>query len=72
MSNEDEKKIKSNLRKINNAMHSISDMGYGLYFDSGGLNVCDADTHDENCMANRDVVVIRLCIAGVKWDHGDW
>jgi hypothetical protein len=41
----EEKRIKSNLRKINNALIDLVDMGYSMYLSSNSLNVCDGETH---------------------------
>jgi hypothetical protein len=68
---ESEKRIKSNLRKINNALIDLVDMGYYMYLSPNSLNVCDGDTHVGGG-EHRDysVVVANLTVFGI--DAGDW
>ena len=64
-----EKRIKSNLRKINNALIDLVDMNYNMYLTPNSLNVCDGDTHPGS-HADRDVVVASIYVRGI--DGGDW
>lgn len=67
-----EKRIKSNLRKINNALMDLVDMGYNMYLSPNSLNVCDGDTHsmDRGAYADQSVVVASIYVRGI--DGGDW
>jgi hypothetical protein len=66
-----EKRIKSNLRKINNALTDLVDMGYNIYLSPNSLNVCDGDTHvGGGNHRDYSVVVANLTVMGV--DAGDW
>lgn len=71
VSEEEEKRIKSNLRKINNALIDLVDMGYNMYLSPNNLNVCDGETHTE-IGANQDqsVIVASVFVRGI--DAGDW
>jgi len=66
-----EKRIKSNLIKINNALIDLVDMGYNMYLSPNSLNVCDGDTHN-GVYAKQDqsVVVASISVKGI--DAGDW
>ena len=71
LSQEDEKKIKSNLRKIANSIDAIKEMGFNLYLSPNTLNVCDGDTHvGLHATPDRDVVVASMSVYGI--DAGDW
>ncbi len=66
-----EKRIKSNLKKINIALKDLVDMGYNMYLAPNSLNVCDGETHKGNrCEADQSVVVASLFVSGI--DAGDW
>lgn len=68
---EREKRIKSNLRKINNALIDLVDMGYDMYLAPNMLNVCDEETHTgKNCERNDNSVVASISVRGI--DAGDW
>jgi len=71
LTKEDEKRIKTNLRKINNGLIDLKEMGYDMYLSPNSLNVCDGETHTgQNCNPDRDVVVASIYVTGV--DAGDW
>lgn len=67
----DEKRIKSNLRKINNSLRDLVSMGYDMYLTPNSLNVCDEDTHiGLSCSRNDNSVVASIGVTGI--DAGDW
>ena len=66
-----EKRIRTNLKKINNGMLDLTAMGYTLYLSPGSLNVCDGETHTGNdAHPDRDVIVASISLTGI--DAGDW
>ncbi|MGL4336352.1 MAG: hypothetical protein ACRCST_05605 [Turicibacter sp.] len=64
-----EKRIKSNLRKIGNALQDLEEMGYSMYLTPNSLNVCDGDTHPSTHQ-DQSVVVASLTVFNI--DAGDW
>ena len=69
LSEEQEKRIKSNLRKIGNALQDLTEMGFEMYLSPNSFNVCDGDTHP-NGNADHSVVVANLSVFNI--DAGDW
>lgn len=69
LSTEDEKRIKTNLRKIGNALHDLREMGYNMYLSPNHLSVCDGDVHPDG-EVDRSVEVATLTVYGI--DGGDW
>ena len=66
-----EKRIKSNLRKINNSLIDLVDMGYDIYLAPNMLNVCDEETHTGRYLdRNYNCVVASCFVRGI--DAGDW
>lgn len=71
VSQNDEKRIKKNLRKVRTAIDDLADMGYTMYLAPNSLNVCDGDTHKgKSAEADRGVVVASVYLEHI--DAGDW
>lgn len=65
-----ENRIKKNLRKINNSLIDLTEMGYTMYLTPNNLHVCDGMSHNEKAEADQSVIVASILVFNI--DAGDW